>query len=456
MFTIKEIQKITRGKLINGCSCGKIKGISIDTRSLRKGEAYVAIQGIYQDGHDFIFKALEKKAGLLIVSRPSLKGIPEDVPVLLVQDTTKSLGAIAKVYRSRFRIPVIAITGSAGKTTTKELIAQVLSARYRVLKNHASFNNQWGVPLTLLNLRAHHQAAVIEIGTNFPGEIAYLADIVRPTMAVFTNIGPAHLKGLGSIEAVYKEKTSLLKFLVKKGCVVFNEDDPYLRKLKSRKEIRALSYGTNPQSGIQLKSCFLNKRCIFEGTVNRSLKLRLHTPVVENMKNALAAIACGRLLGLQSDQILKSLEKFRFSNARQDIERVRGITVINDTYNANPLSFKSAVRTLAAIPVKGKRIAVCADMLELGDMSRKLHEELGEFLAQCQIDVVLAHGAYMRFMASVFEKHRSPNSRVKHYSRVSDIGRALSSLCAKGDVVLIKGSRSMKMERVVAYLKSRV
>lgn len=423
MFTLKQIQEISGGELLQGCLDVKVCGISIDTRSLKKGEAYVAIRGVYQDGHEFIAKAVEQGAALLIVSRKSLKGIPKDTAVIRVKDTTECLGQIARNYRRRFRIPVIAVTGSAGKTTTKELIAQVLSVQYKVLKNHASFNNQWGVPLTILNLRPEHQAAVIEIGTNAPGEIEHLARIVQPTVAVFTCIGPAHLKGLGSVEKVYEEKTSLLKALAPKGCVVYNSDDQYLKRLKSSKAFRKLSYGTNGESSIQLHLCHLNSRGILEAKINRSFKLKLHTPVIENMKNALAAFACGQILGLSAEQILKGLEKARFSNSRQYIERVNGITLINDTYNANPLSFKSAIQTLASIPAKGKRIAVCADMLELGKISRRLHEDIGRFLAEQQIDVVLTHGSHARYMALEYGKYKTQGIAC-HYSRVVNIGKS--------------------------------
>ncbi len=455
MFTVKQIKEMTKGTLINGCLKRRVSGISIDTRSLKKGDAFVAIQGVYQDGHEFIPKAIEQGAALLIVSKGSFKGIPKDMAVICVEDTTESLGQIAKVYRKRFQIPVIAVTGSAGKTTTKDLIAQVLSTKFRVLKNHASFNNQWGVPLTILNMRPFHQAAVIEIGTNAPGEIERLARIVQPTVAVFTNIGPAHLKGLGSVEKVYKEKICLLKALKPKGMMIFNGDDLYLKRLKGLKKFRKLSYGTNGESSIQLNLCCLNKRGIFEGVMDRSLKLKLHTPVLENMKNALAAVACGRLLGLSAEQILTSLSKFRFSNSRQFIERISGITLINDTYNANPLSFKSAIQTLASIPAKGKRIAVCADMLELGKMSRSLHQEIGRFLAEHQVDVVLTYGPYARFIALEYDKYKAQGC-VQHYRHIIHIGKKLVSLCEAGDVVLVKGSRSMRTERVVEYLKSNL
>ena len=249
-LNIPDVIKAASGKLIGGSGRGELCGVSTDTRSLKEGELFIAIEGPRFDGHKFLAEAVKKKAAVLVVSKKIDAG--KDINVIRVRDTTQALGAIAAFYRRRFSIPVIAVTGSAGKTTTKELIAFVLGARFNVLKNYKTENNQYGVPLTLLKLNEGHAAAVLELGTNHPGEIAALARIVAPDVAVFTNVGESHLEGLKTPAGVFREKFQLARFTKKNGTVVFNADDEYLRNIAGKKIAqKKISYGIRQKADHQ-------------------------------------------------------------------------------------------------------------------------------------------------------------------------------------------------------------
>ncbi len=449
MLKVGEIVAITHGRLVQGDGGTSVVDVGIDSRRVKKGGAFVAIHGVRQDGHRFIPQACAQEAAAVIVDHRPRRRIDPQVAVIQVKDTTAALGDLARSWRSRFEIPVIGVTGSAGKTTTKDLIAEALLPRWNVLKNTGSLNNYWGVPLTLLQLRRGHEAAVIEMGTNAPGEIEYLTRIVQPTIVVITNVGPAHLEGLGSLESVLKEKTSILKGLRPGGAIVMNRDDVLLRKYFTRRKVgRIVSYGLMERPDFLAEQVSLTLDGETEFRINRRYKMRLATPAVSNVSNAMAAVACARLLRVGFPKICEQLREFRFCQGRLDIDRLKGMVVINDTYNANPISYQGAVHTLARFPQANRRVAVCGDMRELGKFSDELHRQVGRQLAEAGVDAVFAYGPSTRIMAEAVQRYR-PQAVVKHYTRMSALIRQVVMFSQPGDVVLVKGSRAMRMERVV-------
>lgn len=450
MFTVNDILRATNGTLISGDLKGKVSGVSIDSRSIRKSDLFVAIKGERLDGHDFV-KQVSRKGVRVFVVHQSVYVPDRRATVIKVDDTTKALGHLARFHRLKFDIPVVAITGSAGKTTTKEMIAAVLRKKYRVLANEGTQNNHIGVPLTLLKLGSQHQVAVIEAGTNQPGDIPWLAEITRPTMAVLTNIGESHLEKLKTLGGVYREKIHLAKVVDSGGYVIFNNDDVHLKKIPAEKfSARPVSYavrakGSYKAAGVKIKASAglaftCDKKPYFLKTFSGDMAY-----------NALAAIACGRILNVPYKDIQNALKGFRFDRGRQELVDRKGLTVINDSYNANPVSMRSAVATLDAYPARGRRILICADMLELGRNSRILHQKVGECVAASKIDVLMTVGDQARCILE--SAHRcKPSMVVFGFSKAQELEDYLHVLCQKGDVVLVKGSRRMKMETVVEFL----
>ena len=450
MFSVDEIVKATKGKLLSGSVSFRISGVSTDTRKITRGDLFVAIKGDNFDGHNFIAEAVQAGAAAVVVSHANVADA-ENAVVIVVEDTVKALGAIARFHRKRFKIPVIAITGSAGKTTTKEFIASVLGKKFRVLFNKGTENNHIGVPMTILQLTKDHEIAVLELGTNHFGEIAYLADVVQPTVAVFTNVGASHLAGLGSPEGVFKEKATMVEYLPKNGKIIFNADDPLLRNLKKKKLPQKMTtYAIDHKADLKVKAVHGEKGGLVV-TLEGGETLKLKAPVWGNILNALAAVACGRLFRVSFDDIRDALFNTDPAKGRQCFHVAGGVTVIDDTYNANPVSYRNALRTLSLLPRKGRVFLVAADMLELGDASDALHAEIGELAAQSGVDKVFATGRWASLIASIA---RAKNSSVeaKYFNQKEDILLALQEQVQFGDIVLVKGSRGMRMETVVIGL----
>jgi len=452
-FTVEQLGAILGGRVLQQGRAKKFNGVSIDSRLVKKGNLFVAIRGVNVDGHDFISEAVHRGAVGIVVSKKRMPRPPASLMVMRVSDTTQALGQLAHAHRMRFQIPVIAVTGSAGKTTTKEMIAGALSPRYRVLRNKGSFNNFWGVPLTLLRLSSRHDVAVVELGTSRLGEISYLSKIVRPTVAVLTNIGPAHLEGLQSVENVYREKRSIFQGLEPDGTIVLNADDRFLSSMRRMKR-KIWCYGVKKKADVTAREIILDARGRTCFLVNGCHAVCLKTPVWDNVLNALAAVCCARLLGLSFREILTGLEKVRFRQGRQQVERINSLTVINDSYNANPVSFRSALFTLDRFPAKGRRILVCGDMLELGAETKVLHRELGRLIAQLHVDMVFAFGSSMAVCAKEIKKYDRKKA-ISIYDKITALNRRLVKTILPGDVILVKGSHGMRLDRVVSFLKKR-
>ncbi|MBF0619000.1 MAG: UDP-N-acetylmuramoyl-tripeptide--D-alanyl-D-alanine ligase [Candidatus Omnitrophica bacterium] len=446
-----EILDATDGILRTGRKTLRVRGVCTDTRAVRKNELFIAIKGDTFDGHDFIANAVASGASAVLVSRPGC-AVPEGVAVIEVKDTVKALGYIARHYRRRFKVPVIAITGSCGKTTTKEMIASVLKTTYTVLYNKGTENNHIGVPMTLLKLKTSHDVAVIEAGTNHPGEIRWLAEICCPTIAVFTNVGPSHLEGLGTPEGVFQEKVTLLEGLPRDGVVIANADDIFLAGLLKRKLTqKQISYGIVKKADVAAKNIAVDARKI-AFSVGRE-PMVLNGPVWGNIYNALAAIACGLVLKVLKADIGRGVRRFRSPKGRQVFHRVGRVTVIDDTYNANPVSFRNSVLTLKVLKGKGRAILIAADMLELGSSAEPLHADVGVFAADQGVDMLLTCGSLARVLGDA-ARQKNPKVVHRHFKDKDTLSAFIQKETRPYDVVLVKGSRGMRMEKIVEDILS--
>ncbi len=451
MFSIKDILSATQGKLLSGKDTRIARGVSIDSRQVTKSQVFIAVKGEIFDGHDFVLDVAAKGVKVIVVHKPVI--LPQqDVVLILVKDTTKALGDLARSYRLRFNIPVIAITGSAGKTTTKEMVAAVLGRKYRVLKNEGTQNNHIGVPLTLFKLRPTHDIVVMECGTNQPGDIPWLADVLRPTAAVFTNIGESHLERLGSPAGVLKEKWTLTRSLPKAAQVIINGDDPLLSKQADgvKGQWKIIRYGIDHPAAFRAQAVAVAGATSLRFTV-LGKSIELHSCGINNVYNSLAAYACGVSFGVNPSDIAASLRKFEFPQGRGQILRLGKGWLLNDAYNANPVSMRSALQTLEAIAVTGKKIVVAADMLELGARSEQLHASIGALAATMGIDVLITVGKLAKGMGQE-ARRRSKQMTVVICTDVEAAKEHLAKIFNNGDAVLVKGSRRMKMEHVVEFL----
>ncbi len=454
MFTLNDIVRITKGRLIQGQGLTKVGSVSIDSRHIKRGSLFVAVKGGRHDGHHFVPQACQNGAAAIVVSRP-VRGKRISKGIIVVEDTVRALGRLAQAYRRRFGLPVIAITGSAGKTSTKELIAAVLRSRLTVLRNPGTENNQFGVPLTLFKICPRHQVLVLELGTNRPGDIAWLAALSEPDVAVFTNIGESHLERLLCPRKVFAEKRNLISSTSPAGTVIINRDDRYLRTIKKQDiSQRLVTYGMETSATFRAGQVrrLANGRWAFK--VNRRYTLTVPTGARHEVSNTLAAVACGRLFGVGFSSIARCLEGVSALPGRQDIRDFNGLVVIDDTYNANPVSFESALKTLMRFEGKGRKIVICADMLELGRQSRALHVRCGVRAARLGVDAILGYGPQTAHLIQAAQQSRR-SLQALHFKNRRSLHARLARYCRPGDVCLVKGSRKMAMDRTVRFLENR-
>ena len=441
--------------MCEGTFKGRYAGVSIDSRTIKPKEIFLAIRGENFDGHDYIAQALAKGAGCVIFSDPKKAPVKSRVAAsVLVPNTVFALGSLARYHRERFDIPVIAITGSSGKTTTKEMVAWVLSGKYEVHKNKGTQNNLIGVPLTLLSIHSRHDICVIELGTNHKGEIRHLAQIAKPNVGIITNIGPAHLEFLENLKGVYKEKIELVRQLSPPAIALLNKSDIALSSLSRIKTRPLFFYGIN-------RDCEFNATEINyspEGIsflVNNAHVLQLRHYALHNVSNAMAAIGCGLLFGVDIGVIREKIRTFDSPEMRLKEIKLKNCVVIDDSYNSNPQSLKQAIDVLCRQPSSGRRILVMGDMMELGAKSQEFHSYFGNYISKKPIDVLVTMGTFSKWTSESARKNGMRTEAVVH---CDDCPRAVEFLSAQvrpGDVLLIKGSRSMKMERIVAFLKER-
>ena len=426
--------------------------VSTDTRTLAEGDLFVALTGPRYDGHQFVAEAFARGAQAAIVES-TWSGSEESAGPILRVDVpgVEALGTIARQYRLRFEIPIVAIVGSSGKTTTKEMIAQVLEHRFRVLKTDDNENNEIGVPRTLLNLNAGHGAAVIEMGARKIGDIRYLCEMVRPTLGVLLNIGTAHLGIFGSVEGVAKAKGELLDCTGNESFVALvNADDRVVAKEAMRTKGRLLGFGLECGSYYSGEGLVLDR----EGCGHFSLQhtpFELKIPGRHNVYNALAAAAAGDQCGIPMREISRVLAAFEAPAMRSHVLRKKGIVIINDCYNANPASVEASLQLLADVEPEagGRRIAVLGDMLELGKDSADLHASIGTFAAEAvRVDLLFAAGPLSRHTVAAARSAGIAPDGAMQFDEVECMTRHLKGILTPGDVVLIKGSRGMHLESV--------
>jgi len=455
MFSLKDILEATGGTLQSGAPKTRFAGISIDSRTLKPKELFLAIRGQNFDGHDFIAQALKQgAAGIIYSEAEKAPKVKKDIASVYVSNTVMALGALARYHRERFDIPVIAITGSSGKTTTKEMVAWVLSAKYKVHKNQGTQNNLIGVPLTLLSIQSQHDLCVIELGTNRKGEIHRLTQIAQPNLGIITNIGPAHLEFLENIKGVYKEKIELVRNLISPGIALLNKSDIALARLSRVKTRPIFFYG-------------INRDCEFNATeinykpdgisflFNNAHFMEIRHCALHNVSNAMAAIACGLFFGLDIGTIRERIRSFDSPEMRLKEIRLNSCIVIDDSYNSNPQSLKQAIDLLCRHSQGGRKILIMGDMMELGNKSQEFHVYFGNYISKKPIDILVTMGSFSRWTSESARKSGMRTEAIVHCEDCSKVLEFLGANVKEGDILLIKGSRAMKMERIVSFMKEK-
>ena len=447
----------TQGALVGGRLEHVVTGVSIDSRTCRPGDVFFAIHGPRQDGHAFLGDALGRGAAAAVVSRyPAATTLPGDFALVLVEDTTQALQRLGAFHRRRHSLPVVGVTGSIGKTTTKELAAAVLGQRLRVLKATGSLNNQWGVPLTLLGLEPAHEAAVLELGMNALGEIAALAQLARPSIGVVTTIAPAHLEGVGSIEGVQKAKAELVQAIPPDGAVVLNADDPLVLALAGEARGRVLTYGRAAGADVRLGEVTpgaggLAFTLACDGT---AVPVRLPLHGRHNAWNAAAAAAVGLALGVPIDVAAAGLAGAVPVKGRLVWRQAGGVRILDDTYNANPVSLRAALDALRDVGPEGRMWVLFGDMLELGAASDAAHADAGRWIAALPAAGLTTAGAATRATAAAAAAAGCPD--VAAHPTPEEAAAYVAARVRAGDRVLVKGSRGMRMERAVETLLARL
>ena len=449
-LTITEILHATQGNLIQGDPNTVITQVSTDSRTLKKGDLFVALVGEKFDGHNFLEGVCQQGAVGAVVSKPVAEFSQLAPPIIVqVSDTLVALGDIANRHRRKFDLPIVAITGSNGKTTTKDITTSVLAQRFSVFKSEKSYNNQIGIPSRLMQLSEVDEIAVLEVGTSWPGEIERLSQITAPTVGVITNIGPAHLELLGSIEGVAEEKGALLMHVEH---AILNADDPMTPRLASRVCGQITTFGWHNDADVCASEIEIDSfgKPTFTLRISGSEIGRVYLPCLgkHNIYNALAAAGVGVWAGLTPAEICTGLERFQPADMRMQPIVHKDLRIINDAYNSNPESLKSALAFLSDIETAGKRIAILGDMLELGEHSHTLHLKTGQNIPT-NINLLITVGPHSRAIADGAE------GRVESIISCDTPKQAAQELiqyAQPGDAVLIKGSRGIKLEQVLEEL----
>ena len=436
-FSIRELLDATGGTLYAPDTFGDplVTDVTIDTRTLEPGMAYVAIRGETFDGHRFIPNAMEKGAVL------SISAVDVPTPHIRVDDTVLAYQNIAKMHRERFDLPVVCITGSVGKTTTKEMVKAVLETTFRTHATVGNLNNQTGVPTTVLRLTNEHEVSVMELGTNHFGEIDAIARVAQPTICLFTNIGEAHIEFFGSREGIFRGKAEMLRHMRPNGSVIANGDDDLLCRLKG-----AITYGLS--EGVDVRAVDLQEDGLLGVSFTaelfgKRLPITLHVAGTHMVRNALAALAVAHLTGVSDDDALRALSEFRPGGGRSELIRTDRFTIIDGSYNCNPTSMEAALNVLKQ--ASGRRVCIFGDMLELGPDAPAFHARIGAIAKDCGIDRMITVGALAKYAA--FDEADA-------FDSVDSLLEALPRLLRDGDTVLVKASQGMHLKRVVDALQT--
>ncbi|MGQ9706060.1 MAG: UDP-N-acetylmuramoyl-tripeptide--D-alanyl-D-alanine ligase [bacterium] len=445
-IAISDIIETSGGNCISGDRDAFFTGVSIDSRKIKRGEIFFAIKGVRFDGHDYVNDAIERGASGVVISR-NVCGIDSSISVVLVNDTLVSLQNLAKNFRNRFTGSVVAITGTAGKTTTKEITAIVLSKYFNVHKNEGNINNEYGVPLTILGMPDNCDVLLIEVGINHIGEMKVISDIVRPTVAIATNIGPGHIGFFGSLEKIAREKEELFIRLPSDGWAVLNADDTYTSNFSTFAQ--KLTFGIDSRADIRPNS-WEDKG--IDGTRFRIGRTEFHLPIPgkHNLYNALSSIACGKVFGIELKDMVSAISKARSVPSRMEIYTVGNVVLVNDAYNANPLSMHSSIGWFISQSYK-RHILVLGDMLELGDFAFQEHKNLGEFIAKLHmndnIDLLFTTGELGKIISETAQNFSRSDKWVKHTLK-DELSKSLIGSFTSGDGVLFKASRLIALDDV--------
>lgn len=459
-WTLEELARAARGTIVRRGALTALGGVSTDSRRVEKDGVFVALRGESRDGHAFVSEAVRRGGACVVVERDARGS--KGASVIRVRDTLRALGDIAHFRREKLAPRVLAITGSNGKTTTKEMVFSILQRarmedrplRGKVLKTEGNYNNLVGLPLTLLRLRGNERAAVVELGTNRPGEIRRLTAIADPDVALITSVAPAHLAGLGTVAGVAREKGAIFRGLNRQGTAVVNLDDSRVVRQSRSFEGRVVTYGAGGFVRGEDAQMLAGGRLRFNLRVGRRREpVRLRLCGMHNVRNAVGAAAMAHAFGADVAAIRQGLEAVRPAPMRMQVERWAGIGVINDAYNANPASMEAALATLKTIPGRGRRIAVLGDMREMGTDEAACHREIGAVAAGCGLDALYLLGRFARdtLQGAVGSGMDPAAVRVARSHR--KLGSALRAEVRKGDWLLVKGSRGAAMEKVLAAMK---
>jgi len=460
-WTQEEIIKATKGEVLSEGSNYLFSGVSIDSRTISAREIFVAISGDVHDGHSFTEEVIKLGVKGLIVNRQEVLKLPckewnkAGIFCVAVQDTVKALGCLASYNRARAGVSVVAITGSNGKTTTRVMTAEIVSRRFETLSTAGNLNNEIGLPLTLLKLSHSHKWAVVELGMNHPGEIERLSQISKPDIGVITNIGPAHLEGLNSLEGVMNAKGELIDGIKPDGTAILNADDELVMNLARRTSKKVLLFGFSDDASV--RGCNVEvKRYATSFTLmlpGKTVAVDLPVSGGFMVTNALAAASVGYLAGLPASEIKAGLENSTPEKGRMNIFTLsKGITIIDDSYNANPGSMEAAIKTLVELKADNRGILILGDMLELGVHSEKMHEKIGSLCAEARIARLYATGQFAGNTADGAVGNGMSLQSIVTGSH-DDIMKDITGWLGAGDWVLVKGSRATGMERIVSKLK---
>ena len=452
-ISLKEIVKITGAEIVGeNLADKKVCDITTDSRKIVEGVLFIALKGENFNGEDFAEDALKKGAAAVLVSKSAdtknLTGA-----VLKVENTLTAYQQLAKNWRDKFKIPVVAITGSTGKTTTKDLTAAALSELGAIQKTSANFNNEIGVPLTLLGITENHKAAVVEIGMRGLHQIENLAKYVQPTIGIVTNVNETHIELLGSIENIAKAKSELVQAIPEGGTVILNADDENVLAMKNlaKSNVKIFTYAIENSADLQAENISINSFATEFDLKYQNKIYHIEIPVIgrHNVLNAMAAIAAGLSLNLSIDEIQKGFSTLVTTKARFEVIRRDGLTLVNDAYNASPASMRAAIQTVAEI-YDGRKIAVLGDMLELGDISEKVHRDVGAEVAKNNFDILITIGELGKFIAAGAKDAGLKN--IFTTSTHEESAKKILSLAQDGDTILFKASHGMHMEKIIELI----
>jgi UDP-N-acetylmuramoyl-tripeptide--D-alanyl-D-alanine ligase len=451
-FTAEEVIAGASARQLAAGTSDFFGNISTDTRTIQKGDLFIPLTGENFNGHRFIPTAVEKGAAGVILSEDSaMEGIPDSVAVFRVNDTKQALEGLAHFHRMRFSVPVIAVTGSNGKTTTKDMIAAVLETRYHIVKTEKNHNNEIGMCQTLLRMTEDTEAVVVEMGMRGFGQIEELCRIAEPTIGVVTNVGTSHIGILGSRENIARAKSELIEALPEQGTAILNADDDLVWDMRHKMKGHVMSYGVRRPSDVRAENLsYLQDKTEYTVEIGgKTIRVSLPVLGIHNVYDSLAAISVGSLLSVEAEAMGEALSSYTPAAQRQHVVEIHGVRIMDDSYNANPLSMEMAFRSMQQLKAE-RRILVLGDMGELGDYADKLHEDTGAMAADMHFDALITAGPLGKAIARGARAHGMKD--ITECDTVEEAAEALRQKAEPGDLVLIKASHFMHMEKILDYL----